>query len=58
MQIGGYLKITGNKLTYSKNLKDPQTYNTDTISTDVVNKINNDLYPFLKGNLPQYLKNL
>lgn len=55
-QMGGYLKIKDNKIIYSKNLKDTQTYDINNISAKELNKLNKELFPFFKGNLQQYLK--
>ena len=55
-QMGGYLKIKNSVLTYSKNLKTPQTYNIKNIDDRTLKEINNDLYPFFRGNLSKYLK--
>ena len=55
-QIGGYLKISGDKISYSKNFKNVKTYNINNITDDILDKINRDIGHFFKGDVKQYLK--
>ena len=53
--IDGYLKIKGDSVTYSKNLKNPQTYNINNINESVLKQINNDIGHFFNGDILKYL---